>query len=610
MARKKKPYTGHKTQKEEVIMVTDDFLHKVQNEIKLSRDFVEEKREYHRTNIVKYIDQTIDDEKIPMNTSYAMINLDLAIEMMDDQAPVFLPRGIYDDEIADNLNEVARFDIEEMCLDQARLVLGHDRRMYGVSIITKKGWNADNSTPEICVKDPLSWLPDPYFDYATPARFHYFEEYIPREMLSEEYGFEPDAEYLTSQKSTAIVNNQTARNERSGYNQAPDDPGMVSVINGYTYDDDKLYMVTLSSDAGQILRKVEIQPVLADEKKKAVPMTAVVNIKWYSPKRDDPFGISMLEMTGPKQSALSQLYNLRLIDARFSTLGQIYLYDINTVANATELAKTTTQPKYVGVDGKNNPISTAVYPVPRSNIMEDSYRVTQEIMDALQMETGINNNQLGVQSNGSQTLGEVKQIQENANIRFGLTAITAERSDKEFWRDIWFRSYKEFFSKTDRKFARIASSIDGAKTLELTKDDFLTIEDANVRIESKRKYESERKQLASQLEAKLSIMSADPNTPRLSLDMMRRKILKLQGFSRGDVQVIVPYTPDEMDARNLAKLLSENDPSAAEIRSIDDDHMTYLVVFQSAVDTEAKMMAIELRKRAYIESGQSKKQEV
>lgn len=135
MARKKKQYE----RKEESIMdAPDSFLAQVQSEIKLSRDFVEEKREHHRINIIKYIDQTVDDEKIPMHTSYAMINLDLAIEMMDDQSPIFLPRGIYDDEIADNLNDVARFDIEEMGLDQARLVLGHDRRMYGVSIITKR----------------------------------------------------------------------------------------------------------------------------------------------------------------------------------------------------------------------------------------------------------------------------------------------------------------------------------------------------------------------------------------------------------------------------------------------------------------------------------------
>ena len=55
----------------------------------------------------------------------------------------------------------------------------------------------------------------------------------------------------------------------------------------------------------------------------------------------------MLEMIGPKQSAISQLYNLRLIDAKFSTLGQMFLYDINTVQNAEELARPSLNPKLI-----------------------------------------------------------------------------------------------------------------------------------------------------------------------------------------------------------------------------------------------------------------------
>ena len=58
-------------------------------------------------------------------------------------------------------------------------------------------------------------------------------------------------------------------------------------------------------------------------------------------------GVSMLEMIGPKQSAISQLYNLRLIDAKFSTLGQMFLYDINTVQNAEELARPSLNPKLI-----------------------------------------------------------------------------------------------------------------------------------------------------------------------------------------------------------------------------------------------------------------------
>ena len=115
----------------------EEFLSQIQSEISSSRDFINEKRDIARRNIEKYIDQTIDDDKIPMNTSYAMINIDLAIELMDNQNPIFLPRGISDDEIAENLTDVAAFDVEEMMLDMYRLVLGHDRRMYGASIIVK-----------------------------------------------------------------------------------------------------------------------------------------------------------------------------------------------------------------------------------------------------------------------------------------------------------------------------------------------------------------------------------------------------------------------------------------------------------------------------------------
>jgi hypothetical protein len=147
----------------------------------------------------------------------------------------------------------------------------------------------------------------------------------------------------------------------------------------------------------------------------------------------------------------------------------------------------------------------------------------------------------------------VKKIQENANIRFGLTTLHQELADEQFWRDIWYRSYKEFFSKTDKKFIRIASSIDGTRVLELTQSDFLTFEDPQVIIESKKKFESERARIAASLDARLAVMEANPNSHEISLNYIRRKILKLQGMTRSDIQVMCPYTPAEMDARRLVR---------------------------------------------------------
>lgn len=68
------------------------FLEQIQRELQMSRNFVNPKREYLRNNVSKYIDQTVDDEKVPMNVAYAMINLDIAIEMLDVKEPIFTPR--------------------------------------------------------------------------------------------------------------------------------------------------------------------------------------------------------------------------------------------------------------------------------------------------------------------------------------------------------------------------------------------------------------------------------------------------------------------------------------------------------------------------------------
>jgi hypothetical protein len=70
----------------------DEFLVQIQKEIQISKSFTSEKREILRDNVSKYIDQTVDDEKVPMNIAFASINLDIAVDMMDTKTPIFSPR--------------------------------------------------------------------------------------------------------------------------------------------------------------------------------------------------------------------------------------------------------------------------------------------------------------------------------------------------------------------------------------------------------------------------------------------------------------------------------------------------------------------------------------
>jgi len=70
----------------------DEFLVQIQKEILISKSFTSAKREILRDNVSKYIDQTVDDEKVPMNIAFASINLDIAVDMMDTKTPIFSPR--------------------------------------------------------------------------------------------------------------------------------------------------------------------------------------------------------------------------------------------------------------------------------------------------------------------------------------------------------------------------------------------------------------------------------------------------------------------------------------------------------------------------------------
>ena len=92
----------------------EDFLQEIQSQINLSYNFVQQKRVIFRDRLDKYIDQNIDDDKIGVNTLYAMVNLSIAIKYSDEISVLCKPRKFGDEEYADNLTALAKFDHEEM----------------------------------------------------------------------------------------------------------------------------------------------------------------------------------------------------------------------------------------------------------------------------------------------------------------------------------------------------------------------------------------------------------------------------------------------------------------------------------------------------------------
>jgi len=107
-------------------------------------------------------------------------------------------------------------------------------------------------------------------------------------------------------------------------------------------------MVTVDSKMQEVLREVKIEPVTKEEKKSGkIDMRTQVNLTWYSPKRNDPCGVSLLDIVVDKQKFQSMLMNLRLIDAKFSTFGQMNLVNTDIVKNTNDLLKPSTNTKWI-----------------------------------------------------------------------------------------------------------------------------------------------------------------------------------------------------------------------------------------------------------------------
>lgn len=175
-------------------------------------------------------------------------------------------------------------------------------------------------------------------------------------------------------------------------------------------------------------------------------------------------------------------------------------------------------------------------------------------------------------------------------------------SEKDFWKQ-WYRCYQEYFSNKDRKFIRIAGSF-SVNTVEFRKDDFMSKEDPDVVIESEGQVKAMREQQKLQFQAQLPIILQDPNTPQISKNYAKRYAYKLMGLNRDQIAVLVPLTYEELDAQQKVRLINANDPLALEIDEMDVDHYTYLIYFDTALDTPVKYKAIEQRKRAIILAGQ------
>jgi len=164
-----------------------------------------------------------------------------------------------------------------------------DEALTGVSIRKKLPYDTLRSCPMFESVDPFTWIPDPHSDYVTPARWNFFEREITMRELEELKGKQETEEDFDSEGiDTESQATTSYRNNAQGTSDVNDQTlnKIVSVYQGFSYIEGKLYKVTIDTKFGDLYEFDEIKPVTKEEKKSGkVNMNTCIRISYFSPTR-------------------------------------------------------------------------------------------------------------------------------------------------------------------------------------------------------------------------------------------------------------------------------------------------------------------------------------
>lgn len=77
-----------------------------------------------------------------------------------------------------------------------------------------------------------------------------------------------------------------------------------------------------------------------------------VNLKYFIPKKGDPFGVSMCDLIQDKHRYKNVLANLMFLREKDAALGDDVIFDQNIVKNPNDLTRPTINKKFIGADGR------------------------------------------------------------------------------------------------------------------------------------------------------------------------------------------------------------------------------------------------------------------
>jgi hypothetical protein len=595
-----------KKEKDSILKSYDGLLAQVQEEYDVAYKFMKPKIDEWKMRLKLYNNQKRDKEAVGDTTMFTTFQTVLASLYDDKLTSVFSGREEGDDETAENLNQLAKNDYDEMGKDQVDFNWDWDTCFCGRGLLLMEEFKRDPDNnvfyplPENI--DFLTFLRDPRATSVNgdasgkgAMRFGGNDIKMGKEEMKNNSNFFKSIKWNELKYGTNTQNLVTdAKESRDEAQGRQNEKKATEADLGANAEYDVTQWFTHWKKPDGSIKKVKVwtgndRSILLGIKEYKRDYWPIVDRPLY-PTSHDWDGTSIPDLTEDKQRARAVAQNLGL-KAMKADLYPMYIYNTNKLTNRNDLNFDFN--KYIGVDIKTGEnLSDSVMPLTkaRPNLQLLDF-VFQSLDISAQKATATPELQQGAISAKKRTLGELNLVASSTGTRFSLSSKIFGWSDKKFWQ-MWYDMYKDNFAEDiDEKVLRIVGAF-GAKWRKLSKKDIIANIDPDISIESEAINRAKQMEDRQSLTSYFTLALTDPTVNRR---YGLKELAKVNGLTKDKIERLFPLTIDERIAEDQNDMLNQNKtvPVLPE-----DDHNVHLEIHAKAKETDASKAHIETHKKA------------
>lgn len=577
-------------------MTEENILKKIKQEYDYSWNYIDQKRTKRRDDFKLYM-QEAEQDKINTNSIYVTMQTLMAIYWQNKIVVKWQWRDRFDREIALNTNKVAKFDYKEMNVSELDYELEFYRFMYWVWVQISDWFDFTSIFPKLKNISPLSCLPDPNW-WATieTHRFFWFESNLTNSDMKEMWFKQTDR--LDWLSDNEILNKQEINDTRWYWDDTDEtDDKLHTVCFWFTRINKKPFLFCTNPDFTILLNKIELLPVTQEEKKDPSKIYYPIWLKYYSYVPGDFFSISIPDIQWDKQTIYWKLFNALISMAIRNAYWDDRFIDVRKIKDIKGLQQPTLEGKLIPVDLKQwESINNAVYQLSKDNPWNVPVNVKMWLEDISAVNVWIDRNTSWVLSTQNSTLWEREMAQRNANIRFLLATKQGNWFEEFRWAYLWYRMYQANFKSTDEKLVFFNTSY-SQTTFAFRRDDFIWQWDLRLDLINRAEKEQELQSKKADRMALLPQLIAGAKTETKRTQLYREQ-LEAQWEEEDYIMALFPLTDQEIKAYDKLSAINEDDIRWAIIDDINDDHNTFIDIFQTAEDNDTKRKALFARYQA------------